>query len=395
MNKTLATLHNAGIIFSRNLFKTSSATRIGASPETIAHISRKHGLLLVIALITVQAFAQQPVLETVFSDNTYQFTGVAVSAKGRLFVTYPLWSDTYKYAVVEVMKDGTSKPYPDAAMNDWKPGADGMNKWVCVQTAYVDDDDYLYIVDPAAPKLEKVYNNSAKVVKFNLQNNQVEKVYRFPGTIDNHSYLNDIRVDTKKQVAYLTNSGTGGIVILDLKTGGSRQVLQAHKSVHPDPYVKFIIDGRELKKQGQPVAFQSDGIALTPDRSYLYYKTIPDKRLYRVPTAALLDSTLTGQQLAGKVEDLGDVANTDGMIFDQKGILYLGDPVNYQMVRVTPDNKPHTWFMSKELIWPDTYSISKDGYIYITTSQIQKQPDYNEGINKRTSPYMVYKVKLP
>jgi sugar lactone lactonase YvrE len=337
----------------------------------------------------------QPKLEQVYSDNTYQFTGVAVSAKGRLFVTYPRWEGPYKYAVVEVMKNGTTKPFPDAEMNDWAPGQDGQNKWVCVQTAYVDDDDFLYIVDPAAPKLEKVVDNAAEVVKYNLTTNKVEKVYRFPLTIDNHSYLNDIRVDTKKQVAYITNSGTGGIVIFDLVSGQSRQVLQAHKSVHPDPNAKFIIDGKELKKQGQPVAFQSDGIALTRDGSYLYYKTITDKKLNRIKTSALLDSTLSGQQLGGAVEYLGEIAHTDGMEFDWKGNLYLGDPTTYELLQVTPDHKPHSWIKSADLIWPDTYSVSKDGYIYVTTSQINKQPAYNEGMNKRTQPYKVYKIKLP
>ena len=32
--------------------------------------------------------------------------------KTAYFVTYPLWSNIYKYAVVEVMKDGSAKPYP-------------------------------------------------------------------------------------------------------------------------------------------------------------------------------------------------------------------------------------------------------------------------------------------
>jgi sugar lactone lactonase YvrE len=350
--------------------------------------------LILSLLFTVPAMAQQPKLQSVFQDNTYQFTGVAMSAQGRLFVTYPRWSDTYKYGVVEVV-NGQAKPYPDEATNNWQPGNDGKNKWVCVQTAYVDDDDYLYIVDPAAPKLGKVYNGSAKVVKFDLKTNQVVKTYRFPGTIDDQSYLNDIRVDTKKQIAYLTNSGTGGIIVLDLNSGRSRQVLQAHKSVHPDPYVKFIIDGRELKKQGQPVAFQSDGIALSPDRNYLYYKTISDKRLFRIKTVALNDSTLTAQQLAAAVEDLGNIANTDGMIFDAKGNLYLGDPTTNSMIQVTPDLKSHSWISDSRLIWPDTYSVTKEGFIYITTSQIQKQPDYNNGVNKRTSPYVVYQVKLP
>ncbi len=350
--------------------------------------------LTILSFCLVFSAMAQSRLQPVYSDNTYQFTGVAVSAKGRLFVTYPRWSDTYRYGVVEVI-NGKPVPYPDAATNKWAPGQDGMNKWVCVQTAYIDDQDKLYIVDPAAPKLGKVYNNSAKVVKFDLATNKIEKVYRFPGTIDNQSYLNDIRVDTKRQMAYLTNSGTGGIVVLNLKTGQSRQVLQAHKSTHPDPNVKFIIDGHELKKQGQPVAFQSDGIALSPDRNYLYYKTITDKRLFRISTAALNNPALSGQQLAGQVQDLGNISNTDGMEFDRKGNLYLGDPTTYSMVQVTPDLKPHTWIKDSRLIWPDTYSISKDGYIYITTSQIQKQPDYNNGVNKRTSPYMVFKVKLP
>lgn len=357
--------------------------------------------LLTIASVTgmvttaPKAFAQHPKLQQVYADNTYQFTGVAVSAKNRLFVTYPRWSTTYKYAVVEVMPNGTAKPFPDAATNNWQPGQDGQNKWVCVQTAYVDDNDYLYIVDPAAPMLAKVVGNSAKVVKFNLNTNKIEKTYRFTGTIDNSSYLNDIRVDTEKQIAYLTNSGTGGIVILDLKTGKSRQVLQSHKSVRPDPKAKFVIDGRQLMKQGQPAVFNSDGIALSPDRNWLYYKSINDKKLYRVKTASLLNEKLTPQQLGGEVKDLGNIASTDAMIFDKKGNLYFGDMVNYRMIQITPDLKAHTWFKSKSLIWPDTYSVSNDGYLYITTSQIQKQPDYNNGVNKRTEPYRVFKVKLP
>lgn len=354
----------------------------------------KRLFLLWLGLGLSAAVVAQPKLQPVFSDNTYQLTGVAVSAHNRLVVTYPRWSGPYRYAVVEVV-NGKARPYPDAAMNAWQPGQDGKDKWVCVQTAYIDDQDKLYIVDPAAPKLGKVVAGSAKVVKFDLATNHIERVYRFEGTIDNSSYLNDIRVDTRKQMAYLTNSGTGGIVVLDLRSGKSRQVLQAHKSVHPMPNVKFIIDGHELRKQGQPVSFQSDGIALSPDRKYLYYKTINDTRLWRVPTAALNDPKLTAQQLAAQVQDLGNVAHTDGMEFDQKGNLYLGDPTTYSPVQVTPDRKPHTWIKDSRLIWPDTYSVSKDGYLYVSTSQINKQPDYNNGINKRTSPYMVFKVKLP
>jgi len=56
---------------------------------------------------------------------------------------------------------------------------------------------------------------------------------------------------------------------------------------------------------------------------------------------------------------------------------------------VTPDLKPHTWIRDSRLISPDRYSIFKDGYICVNALQIHKQPDYNNGSNNRTSPYMV------
>jgi len=218
---------------------------------------RRHVINLVVtafamvAAITVKA--QAPKLQPVFADKTYQLTGIAVSPGGRMFVNYPLWSKIYKYAVVEVMPNGTVKPYPNLEMNSWTKGKDGKNAWVCVQAVYIDDAGYLWVVDPAAPMLGQVYQNSDKVVKIDLKTNKIIRTYFFTGTTDNNSYINDIRVDTRKQVAYLTNSHEGGIITLDLKTGKSRQLLQSDKSVLSDPAYKFIVDGHELTKQGQPV----------------------------------------------------------------------------------------------------------------------------------------------
>lgn len=334
-------------------------------------------------------------LEQVFTDPTYQLTGVAVSAKGRLFTNYPLWSATYKNALVEVLPNNQVKPYPNAAMNSWKPGESGKNKWVCVQAVYIDDDDVMWVVDPAAPKLDKVYQQSNKLVKINLNTNKPERTYTFEGVTDEHSYINDVRVDTKRQYAYMTNSGTGGIVVVDLKTGKAKQVLQNHYSVHSDKDFKFIMDGKELMQDGQPVKFDSDGIALTPDGDWLYYKPLTDTKLYRIKTEFLRNDTLPAQKLKGYVEDLGKFAVTDGMAFDKKGNLYLGDPQNSSILQITPDLKMTTLVKDARLIWPDSYSVSKDGYLYVSCSQIQKTPNHNAGINKRTSPYAIYKIKLP
>ena len=59
--------------------------------------------LLVAFVSAAQWSKAQAKLEPVFKDNTYQLTGVAVSKSGRIFINYPYWSDTYKFALVEVM----------------------------------------------------------------------------------------------------------------------------------------------------------------------------------------------------------------------------------------------------------------------------------------------------
>lgn len=334
-------------------------------------------------------------LELLFSDDTYQLTGVAVSKDGRLFTCYPLWPGPHKWGVVEVVGAEESKPYPDERWNSWKEGDDGKNKWVCVQAVYVDDENYLWVVDPACVFMEEVYDNSFKLVKFNLATDSIEKVYRFDGVLSNKSYINDVRVDTRRKVAYLTNMNEGGIVVVNLETGTSRETLRNHYSVKHDPSFTLTVDGKEFKKQGKSVHLHSDGIALSPDGEWLYYKPLTDNKLYRIRTEALRNEELPDDQREAAVEDLGTFAVTDGMIFDKSGNLYLGDYQNYKMVRITPSNRMEDVVSDERLIWPDSYSISEDDYLYISCSQINKQPDYNEGENRRTSPYAIYRMKLP
>lgn len=335
-----------------------------------------------------------PQLELLFSDETYQLTGVAVSKKGRLFTNYPLWPGEHKYSVVEVTGNNQVKPYPNEKMNSWKDGDDGKDKWVCVQAVYIDDTDALWVVDPACPLMEKVYDNTHKLVKINLETNSVEKVYWLKVATSEKSYINDVRVDTKRGFAYLTNSNEGGIVVVDLNTEKIRQVLQKHYSVKSDPSFTFIMDGKEFSKKGELAKMHSDGIALTPDGEYIYYKPLTDAKLYRIKTEHLRNEQLSADELEQKVEDLGSFITTDGMICDEKGNVYLGDLQQSSIVQLTPDLKMTTILQDEKLIWPDSYSIPGDGFLYISCSQIQKQPDYNEGENKRTSPYTIYRIKL-
>ncbi|RDC66124.1 major royal jelly family protein [Adhaeribacter pallidiroseus] len=187
-------------------------------------------------------------LELLFADDTYQLTGVAISQEGRLFTNYPLWPGPHQYSVVEVLANNQVKPYPNAEMNSWQNGEDGKNKWVCVQAVYIDAENSLWVVDPACPNMEQVYQQSYKLVKINLATDAIERVYTFEGVLSAKSYLNDVRVDTQRQIAYLTNSNEGGIVVVDLNSGETRQLLQNHYSVKHDPEFTLLVDDKELKK---------------------------------------------------------------------------------------------------------------------------------------------------
>lgn len=335
-------------------------------------------------------------LEEVFSNSTYQLTGVAVAKDNRVFVNYPYWLDIHSYSVVEV-KDGKPVPYPDAEWNSFKKGEDGQNKFVTVQSVVTDDKGFLWVVDAAGIGLGKVYQHSSKVVKINLANNKIEKIYRFPeNVVSEDVYINDIRVDNENGFAYLSNSNTGGIVILNINTGDSRLVLANSPSVKSDPNYHFSPWGTELKKgDGSLLKVNSDGIALTPDNQYIYYKPLTDNRLYRIKTDLLRDFKTDEAVLNKSVEDLGKFITTDGMIFDKIGNLYLGDLEKNSIVKITPDLKMQTIVKDDEkLIWPDSYSISDDGYLYISNSQIQLMPWFHGGAAQFKKPFKVFRIKI-
>src|ERR1700743_3932834 len=102
--------------------------------------------------------------------------------------------------------------------------------------------------------------------------------YDFNGVVSPKDSLNDLRIDTINDYAYLTNIGSkGSLVVLDLSTGKARQVLIGDRSTFADPKQHLMI-GKDiaLRPDGSVVAIQADGIALSPDSQWLYYRALTD-----------------------------------------------------------------------------------------------------------------------
>ena len=159
-----------------------------------------------------------PQLTEVYRNNDFQFTGISVSKTGRLFINFPRWSPEYRDGVIEVMPDGTAKPFPNEDWNRWDltpPTA--SQHFVCVQSVVVDDNDSLWILDAAAPMLMSIVPGGPKLVQVDLKSNRVARAILIPPDVaKTNTYLNDIRFDNARNFAYITDSGLGGIIVVNL-----------------------------------------------------------------------------------------------------------------------------------------------------------------------------------
>ena len=347
-------------------------------------------------LVSAPLHAEKAVLEEVATFPSQQVTGITVSAKGRIFVNFPFWADDHTTSVAEII-DGKPKPYPDEGWQ--RKDGDPQKRWVCVQSVVVDDHDALWVLDPASPKTEAVLPGGPKLVKIDLATNKVVQTIPFDATIaPEKSYLNDVRFDTKTGHAFITESGTGALIVVDLKSGKARRLLADHPSTKVEPDAQIVVDGMKIidpKTQGPP-AFQADGIALDRDGGWLYYHALTAATIYRLKTAALIDESLTPEQLAKKVEKLGPTPKPDGMLEGRDGTVYLAAFEEDAIARFDPKTKKTTTVVADpRLQWPDTMAWGPEGSLYVTTSQIHRMPKYHGGQSKQQGPYAIYRIKIP
>ena len=326
-----------------------------------------------------------------------QVTGVAVSPTGRIFVNFPRWEQDVEISVAEVMKDGSLKPYPNAEWNAWrnrKPLSNG-DHFVCVQSVTVDPQGFLWVVDPAAPGNEFNLDGGPKLVRVDLATDKVVQVVRFGrDTVPQGSYLNDVRVSPDGRWAYLTDSGVrGALLVVDLRTGKPRRVLDGHPSTQVEPGVIVHTDGQELRRpDGREVKFSADGIALDRQGRFLYWQALTGRTLYRLPTGILTNPTVSPARLAAAVTKVGTTNVADGLWMDAKGNIWVTSPEDDALKLRSPDGTMETVAQDKRLRWPDSLAEGPDGAIYVTSSRIQDMAQWHEKGSTRDGPYALWKV---
>lgn len=323
--------------------------------------------------------------------------GLSVNTGNRVFVSFPN-ADGEGHISLAALEGDQLSAYPDST---WNTGGPYETHFLRVQDLFVDAEDKLWVLDSKPGSASNIFGDGEatsgqfKLVKIDTQSDEVEKVYLFEDLDKSKSALNDVRVDVEKNLAYLSDPGQAAIVVLDLASGRTRTVLQ-HTPYTTAANRVLCFDDVEMRgKDGKPFSSHVNGIALTHDFQYFYFKPINHDNLFRIPTRHLADTALSAAELSAAVEDMGLVGVTHGLIADKKGNIYLTTSESHSISYLSPDGRLHQLVQDPRLLWPDSFGIGADGYLYVTCAQLQRLPQWNNGEDKTEYPYRAFKAKLP
>lgn len=230
---------------------------------------------------------------------------------------------------------------------------------------------------------------SQKVLVLDLTSGRTIKRIGLDGVADRKgSFLNDIVVDERRRVAYISDSGSRsapnnkvGLIVVDFATGNARRVLDRHASLQVEAGVKVVAHGADVWP-GNPLLIGINGIALSPDGRTLYWTVTTGTHAHAVPTEILRNTAATDEQIAAKIQDLGSVGgNTDGIVTDAVGNLYITDVTRNGIVKFDPKSRAMSLLAADEGVrWPDTPAIQPGGDLIFTSSSLN---DHFAGTVKR------------
>ena len=336
--------------------------------------------------------------------------GIKLSKNGTIFVSFPRWFDDVYATFAKYNKEKNAfEPWPSTEMNRIYNSSEypdsnssGLNSVLGFE---IDDEDHLYILDQG-----KIMNNTAepgsiKLMKFNL-NGELLDEYLFDSILadPDNSFLNDVVIDKKKKLAYISDSGIAndkeiehykpGLIVVDLEKHLSYRILDRHNSVMPDESFWLHIDNQPVNEK--PMLTGADGLALSCDGDALYYCPLTGRMVYSILTSDIKKLIYNNKSLDDiKIYEGFKKEASDGLLASSKGNLYItgietgsiyvANEIEEDLLRL--DFKDFEKFEgNKTTMWPDTLAMY-DGYLYFVTNQLNNFPDKIDYDNPKNGKY--------
>ncbi|CAF3555619.1 unnamed protein product [Adineta steineri] len=357
-------------------------------------------------MIIIHLFYLLLIFQTIVGDNRlievaqspdYQWNGVALTKTNRIFAAFPRATGDVTLSVAEILSNNILKPYPGGDWNTFNPTTSYDNpdkRFVNINAILTDTQNNLWVVDSGMVG-NKTYVNGSKLIKINLSTNKVERIYSTSSLNAPPGFaLNDVRIGS--QYAFLTESGLGSVVIIDLESGQVRRVLDQHPSTKFAYPTVVRMEGRVvLDTNGKPKKMPNNNLELTPDETILYYKPSFSYNWFQIATNYLLDESMNESQLGGKVSTSWKTMPTGGTTMDDQGFIYLMDLERQAIWQQSIlDGSWKLIVRDERIIWGDASDVSQDGYLYVPMSQNNNIPSFNNGTNQVIKPFKMYKIKI-
>jgi len=371
----------------RRMFCQASALACGAAVLGASHLAQAATFIAKVG----------PHLTEVASLD-WLCNAVGLTSTGRLFVGLPRWPGFEKTpSIAEVLPDGSLKPFPGNEWNHWAPGKSPFHMLVKVNTIHIFDDDTLWAIDQGEDAGPKGSNPGQKILQFDTTTGKLlRNITLPPSVVPPGANLNDLRLDSGH--AYLTDSGLGAIIVVNLTTGVSIRRLADHHSTKMDPARRPMgEDGHVLlMPDGTDHQVHSDPIEISPDGKWLYYQPLSGP-LWKVPTEALRDTQVAEKALGDKVEFVYDTGPLTGTAIDSDGNLYLGEYDKPRVTVLSPDGTLRVVTEDPILSNPDAMIISRQRELYIPVPQSARMAANRGpgGVDGIKPPFKVFKLQLP
>lgn len=351
----------------------------------------RYGLLFLIALSPLVAVADEYPFE-ILAELDVPPGNITVTPDGRIIFSTVQFFET-DLRVGELV-DGEVVPFPNA---DWSLGENKPHMHIDAALGIQSDPlGIVWILDNG-----KRNNVPQKLVAWDTRTDSLYKVITITApVISDDSFLNDLSVDRTHEKIYLSDTAgdQGALVIVDIKTGYAKRVLEGHVSMIPED-IDLVIDGRPAVNRAEDGSLSRprvavNGLALDAKNEWLYYGPFSSTSMYRVRTADLLDPSLTPDELADRVERYSDKPLSDGMGVDWAGNIYITSISENAVGVITPEREYKTLFSSEDQVrWPDGMSYAPNGYMHIVANQLHLTPRMTGGRMEASPPYFIIRFK--
>ncbi|HEV3086612.1 MAG TPA: L-dopachrome tautomerase-related protein [Candidatus Elarobacter sp.] len=327
-------------------------------------------------------------------------SGIAPARDGRLFLSFPRVDAVKAPVNLGELIDGTLVPFPDELVNALDP-SDAKHRFVNVHGIALAPRNRLLALDTGAVAFDRCDPEAAKLYVIDLEHNVITHGIGFAHDVClETTYLNDLVVDYnrgKAGFAYISDSspkGPNAIIVVDLDSGKSLRRLSGSATVRPPQQPGFAI-GTELGTLQAPPGV--DGIALTPDGRTLWWTPLGGYDLFSIDTDILVAPHPSPEEVERHVvrHDARDFAS-DGLDSDREGRIYFTDVTNGTVQRLIPSESRYEKLLhgDRYFSWPDAVKLGPDRIVYITDSQVNRMPMFNNGQDLRTPPYRLYRAAI-